>query len=542
MRRGYVEVEAARRFLRPRLSQLDPPGRLPDLDRAADRVERAIGSGETILVHGDYDVDGLSAAALLVRALRELGGRTHGFVPHRTRDGYDLGEAGLEAATAAGATLIVTADCGITAVEAVERAARRGIDVVVTDHHRPGARLPAAAAVVNPAREDAPGPDPELAGVGVAYRLVEELFRRAGLPEERRNAHLDLVALGTVADQAPLVGENRVLARMGLRALERSRKAGIRALLDAVRRPGDGPLRASDVGFRLGPRLNAVGRVGSAERGLRLLLTEDPVEAARLVRLLESENRRRRTEDRRVVREAEERLRTAFEPDRDRAVVLWAEGWHPGVLGIAASRLAERYCRPTALVAVEGDVGRGSARSVEGFHLFRALQGCASALERFGGHAMAAGFEVRRERLETFARLFRAEAERGLAKEQLVHRLRPDLAVGVETLTPELVRFLEHLGPFGSGNPRPTVRVDGVEIRRVERVGEDGRHLRAVLTDGGRSLRAIGFGMGERADDVEGSALYDAVVEVREAWWRGRCRPEGRLLDVRPAQAGERRA
>lgn len=532
-RRGHADPEAARRFLRPDLSALPPPAGLPDLAAAADRVERALERGETILVHGDFDVDGMSAAALLVRALRELGGRATGFVPHRTRDGYDLGEAGLRRASEIGAALIVTADCGISAHEAVERAGRAGIDVVVTDHHRPGRTLPAAVAVVDAARDDSSYPHDGLTGVGVAFKLVAELHRRRSLEEGRLNQHLDLVALGTIADQAPLVGENRALVRFGLRALARSRKPGVRALLRAAGVPPGGRVRASDVAFRLAPRLNSVGRMGSAEEGLRLLLADDPAEAEALARRVDRQNELRRATDRRVLREAGEALERRFDPDRDRVVVLWGEGWHPGVLGITASRLVDRLHRPTVLLAFAGEAGRGSARSVEGFHLFRALQACEPALDRYGGHAMAAGFDIRRSRLDEFVTRLRAYAARELPPEPDPPELRIDLVLPLEEVTPRLERALRHLGPFGEANPAPVLAVEAVRFEDVRRLGEDGRHVRATLRARGASVEAIGFGLGERVGELPAGALHDVAFELETDVWRGRERTRARILDVR---------
>jgi len=294
-RRGCGDPDTARDYLRPRLETLSPPESLPDLTTAVDRIEEAIAAEETILVHGDYDVDGMTAAALLARGLRELGGRVDSFVPHRLRDGYDLGAAGLARAEDIGARLILTADCGMTAVEAVDAANEAGLDVIVTDHHRPGLRLPAARAIVNPHRADSEYPFDGLTGVGVAFRLLTALHRRAGRPAGSLNRHLDLVAIGTIADRGPLVGENRTLVRAGLRVLARTRNRGLWALMAAARvSPLDDRISAEDVAFQLAPRLNAAGRVGAAEEGLRLLITEDAAEAEALAWKLEDHNRRRR--------------------------------------------------------------------------------------------------------------------------------------------------------------------------------------------------------------------------------------------------------
>lgn len=536
--RGLDTPEAARRFLQPRFAHLHPPELLPDLERAVERVESALARREAILVHGDYDADGMAAAALLTRGLERLGARVQAFVPHRTRDGYDLGPAGLRRAREAGASLIVTADCGVSAREAVDAAGDAGVDVVVTDHHRPPPTLPDAVAVVNPAREESGYPFDGLAGVGVAFKLLTALYERAGLPEDELNRHLDLVALGTVADVVPLRDENRVLVRAGLAALERTTKPGLRALLRRAGLEG-GDLEAGHVGYRLAPRLNAVGRVGEARLGLQLLLTDDAGEAGRLADRLERENRRRRTEDRRVQEEAERMLAERFDPASDRVVVLWKEGWHPGVIGIAASRIKQRVHRPTVLVSLEGDLGRGSARSIPGFHLQRALASCDSLLDRYGGHRMAAGLEVRRGNLEALAEGLEERARESLGPDDLVPELDLELAVSLARADDELHRWLSHLGPFGAENPRPVLLARGVAFTEASRVGGGDRHLKGTLRgpDGAR-LPAIGFGLGERAPEVESGERWDVAFELTENRYGGRRTLQARVLDFRPA-AGE---
>lgn len=533
VRRGHGEPSEARRFLRPGFDQLHRPELLPGLEAGVERIEAALARGERILVHGDYDADGLTAAALLTLGLREAGGDVEAFVPHRTRDGYDLGPAGLARAGEVEADLVVTADCGISAVEAVEEARRAGRDVVVTDHHEPPDRLPEATAVVNPSRRDGGYPFRGLAGVGVAYKLLCGLFERLGRPPEALNPHLDLVALGTVADAVPLGGENRVLVRAGLRAMEQTRKPGLRALLEVA--GVEGEIEAGDLGYRLGPRLNAVGRVGEAETGLRLLLTDDAREAEALAERLEGRNRERRELDRRVLEEAERRLAETFDPDRDRAVVVAGDDWPAGVLGIAASRLVDRLHRPTVLVSFEGDLGRGSGRSIPGFHLQRALEACAPMLERHGGHRMAAGLEIRRDRLPAFAERLGELAREELSPEDLEPRLELDLSLPLERADGELHGVLRHLAPFGAGNPRPVIASRGVELRDVRTVGDDGAHLRTTLAAPAGRLRAVGFGLGHRAGELQGGGRWDVAYELVEDRWRGRRRVEARLRDLRPA-------
>jgi single-stranded-DNA-specific exonuclease len=486
---------------------------------AADRVAQAIERSEPILAHGDYDVDGMTGAAVLAGAFEDLGGVATAFVPHRTRDGYDLGRAGIEKAREVGATLIVTADCGITAVEAVTEAAEQGIDVVVTDHHRPGASLPPAVAVVNPNRADNEYPYAGLAGVGVAFKLVQELFARQRLGPERLNRYLDLVALGTIADQAPLTGENRILTRFGLKVLNRTRRPGLQALMRVAGVGRWSAVRSTDVAFRLAPRLNSAGRIAEAADALRLLTTGDFAEADRLAGSIEETNMLRRATDREILEDARAALAADFDPDNDRIAVLWGEGWHPGVLGIAASRLVDDLRRPVVLVSVDGDRGRGSARSIADFHLYNALASCDDLFDRFGGHAVAAGFELPADRLPELRRRLLAFAEKELPLEALEPDLAIDLEISLPEITSDFVRGFGYLEPFGNSNVNPRFVARGVTLRRIDTVGAGGDHLKAVLTQDGATLDAIWFWEGERLAELTASPVHDVVfgleVEVR---------------------------
>lgn len=534
-RRGFRADEHTRKFLRPHLDDLPPPDLLPDMGAATDRIERALARAERVLVHGDYDVDGMTGTSVLCGALRDLGGEPIPFVPHRTRDGYDLGGAGIEEAETRGATLIITTDCGISAHDAIREAAGAGIDVIVTDHHRPGPSLPDAVAVVNPNRSGHEYPYRGLAGVGVAFKLAQALFVRAGLEQGRLNRYLDLVALGTIADQAPLTGENRVLARSGLRVLQRTRRVGLRALMREADVGRWAAVRATDVAFRVAPRLNSAGRMGDAIDGLRLLLTEDPAEAELLARKIDRHNDVRRETDRTILREARELLAETYDPGRDRIVVLWREGWHPGVLGIAASRLVDELHRPVALITLEGDRGRGSARSVRDFHLFRALESCADVFERFGGHAMAAGFDVHRDRLGTLRERLSAVALERLDPARLEPELPIDLDVDLADLDGRFLRGYARLEPFGAEHRMPVLRARGIMLASPRTVGATGAHLRVILSDGEDRLEAIGFGMGARLAETAAGGRHDVVFELHVEERRGGLRPQAHIRALRPA-------
>ncbi len=538
MARGVHSPEAARSLLRPLLSALHPPGRLRDLDEAAGRLGQALERGETILVHGDYDVDGIAATALLTRWLRRLGGTVEPFVPHRLRDGYDFGAAGLARAAEVGARVVVTVDCGIVAHDAVASARAAGVDVIVTDHHAPGPELPDALAVVNPNRSDCQYPEGVLCGAGVAFKLVQRLADLHGIPPEHLLPDLDLVALATVADLVPLTGENRVLVRYGLRALAQTTKPGLRALMARAGVPA-GSVDAGQVGFRIAPRLNALGRLDDAAVALRLLLTDDPDETRDLAEQAERVNQRRQDEDRRTLDEALAKLDDEFDPDRDYGVVLAAEGWHPGVIGIVASRVVEQIHRPVFLVAIDGGRGRGSGRSIPGFHLHEALLRCSPLLDRFGGHGQAAGLDLDASRIPAFREVFNEVARTALEGTDLRRELRVDMPLELPAADLALADLFQHLGPHGIGNPRPVFIGHGLRV--VGEPREVGRgHLKLTLAEDGASCPAIGFGLAERfaPRDLIG-ARVDVLFQLTVNDYRGRRSAQLRLLDLRPVEGRE---
>ncbi len=531
--RGFDGEEVARAYLRPLIEHLHDPTLLADADRAVTRLEAAIRSGERILVHGDYDVDGIAAAALLSSWLERLGARVQPFVPHRLKDGYDFGPAGLAAARALGASLIVTADCGTVAFETVDEAAGDGIDVIVTDHHTPGDRLPAAVAVVNPKRADCSYPNEGLCGTGVAFKLCQLLASRHGLPDDELWPSLDLVALATVADLVPLEGENRALVRIGLRALARTARPGLRALID---RSGlEGTLDAGQVGFILAPPINAAGRVDDAKLGLALLTSDDQAEADGLAGRLLELNRERRDEDDRTLTAAVEVLSETYRPSEHFGVVVSGEGWHPGVIGIVASRLVERIHRPVVVVALDGVSGRGSARSIPGFDLYASIHSCRDLLDRYGGHRQAAGLDVRRDRVPALKDAFNRVAQGMLAGVEPRPAIRADVEVSLAELTADVHRYLRYAGPFGIGNRRPVFLSRSVRQVQPPKVA-GANHLKLSVEQDGTAFPAIGFGLADRMAPASlGAGPVDLLFQLRENHYRGRTTLQLRLLDVRPA-------
>jgi single-stranded-DNA-specific exonuclease len=530
VQRGFTTVEAARTFLRPSLDQLTDPLRLKDMDRAVDAIVAAVQSGTTIAVNGDYDVDGQCSTAILVRTLRVAGATVVPFIPHRLRDGYDFGPSGLAAAVAAGAGLIITCDSGINALATVREAEARGIRVVVTDHHLPGPVLPPATAIVNPQRADDDSGLNMLCGAGIAWMMVRALAPRLGLPANFPLHLLDLVALATVADVVPLVGENRIIVRHGLRLMADTRWVGLRALLNITKLLGR-ELRAGQMGFIVGPRLNAAGRVGEPMEGLQLLLTDDPQEAAAIAARLEVLNTERQALDQQMLDEA---LTQVEEQGGIQAsgLVLSGDAWHPGVVGIVASRVVERFGRPTFLVAFDGDTGRASGRSISRFDLHAALVECGDLLERFGGHHMAAGLTIRRHQLEAFRERFNGLVAGRLSPDELGPEQRVDIEITLGDATADLERLGRHLEPTGSGNPGPVFGVRNVRFTQRRRVGSG--HLKGILEDATGRLACIGFSWADRVPWL-GDAPVDIAFRLESDEWNGTPCLQARLMAVTPA-------
>jgi single-stranded-DNA-specific exonuclease len=469
--RGAASEVAARRFLEPSLDHLHDPFLLPDARPAVERIVRAIRDGERILVHGDYDVDGVCAAALLTRVLRVLKANVEPFTPHRRVDGYDLQVETVHRSADEGVRLIVTADCGIVAFEAARAAKERGVDLIITDHHEPDPNggLPEALAVVNPKRPGSEYPFHELCGTGVAFKLACALVQELGISSSKfRTGYLDLVALATCADCMPLVDENRIFVKWGLETLRATNKAGLQALMKVAGLP---PHLASarSMGFVLGPRINAIGRLDASAHALKLLLTSDTAEADALAERLDQANRERQQEQERILTEA---MRQAERFLEDRILVLSSTNWHPGVIGIVASKITESLCRPTVMVALDEEAGsgRGSCRSVEGFDIFGAVNTCREHLVRCGGHQAAAGFDIRPASLEPFRVALQEFAAHSLEEELLQPTVRVDVEVAPERLTRQLVEELSLLEPYGHGNHEPVFVTRGLSVLEQRRL------------------------------------------------------------------------
>jgi len=549
LQRGHTNPDAVRRFLRPALDDLSDPYALAGMREAVTEIVDAVRRGTAIGVHGDYDVDGQCSTAILTRALRLAGAKVVPFIPHRMRDGYDLGMSGVEAARAAGVGLILTCDCGISAVEPVSAARAAGLKVVVTDHHLPGAMLPAANAIVNPQQPGDTSGLGMLCGAGLAFMLVRALVPALGLPEHLPLHLLDYVALATVADVVPLVGDNRVIVRHGLKMLNRTRWAGLRALVQQAGLAGK-EIRAGHVGYILGPRLNAVGRIDEPMEGLRLLLTDDPAEAEALARKLEALNNERQQLDQRMLEEALQQAEAqggesamAFVLASESVAGNSREGWHAGVVGIVASRVVERYGRPTFLVAIdrESGLGRGSGRSVSGFDLHGALHACGDLLERFGGHRMAAGLTMHRDRIAEFRERLNTLVAGQLSPAELGPEQRVDVVIGLHEVTPVLEQLLGQLEPCGMGNAAPVLGVRDVTLANWKLIpAREPKHLRGELMSGQTRLPCIGFGWADRlpGDWRPGAPVsVDAAFRLELDTFTGTPTLQARLSALAPARS-----
>jgi single-stranded-DNA-specific exonuclease len=534
--RGYVSAEDAKLFLRPKLDRLHDPLRFLSMDKAVDRLARAVRDEELVFIHGDYDVDGICSTTLLTRAIRVLGGKAMPFIPRRIEDGYDLSDAGVDAAIAAGAKVVVTCDCGTTAVSPVARLRKAGIDVIVTDHHLPGGELPDCLAILNPKQAGCGYPDKDLAAVGVAFKLALALARALGQNENFIWGMLDLVALATVADVAPLRGENRVFVRYGLKVLSETQNIGMRALIRAAGLSGK-PLTAGRIGFILAPRLNAAGRLGHAIRGVELLLSENEHEANAIAREMEELNDRRQELDRATLDQARERV-LQMDLDDTFGIVLADESWHPGVIGIVASRLVEEFGRPTVLIALSDEQGKGSGRSISKFDLHGALGQSREFLLRFGGHRAAAGVTIARDKVDEFAARFNDVAKSLLTLEDLVPEIRVDLEVNIDGMDERLESLFRHFEPFGIGNPSPVLLARNVTLSAPPRlVGKDG--LKVVLDTGTGSLEALGWGFAHRAVEFQAGSKVDIAFRLERDEYRGESRLQARIADIRPASSDD---
>ena len=538
VQRGVTDPAAAERFLYPTLDQLHDPSALIDLDRAADRLQRAIAQREPIAIHGDYDADGISATVMLRRLLELLGADVMHFIPERLTDGYGLQPETIDRLQAEGRRVVVTVDCGIRSDAAAERAHALGVDLIVTDHHEPGSTLPPAFAVINPRRADSAYPERNLAGAGVAFKLAQSLCRRtdhaAWLPGLAK-----LAAIGTLADAVPLQGENRIIAKVGLDQLSRGpHTVGLQALLESSGLAGKA-IDSDAVAFRIAPRINAAGRMQSPELAARLLLmtgAEASAQARDLAETLDEENTRRRAEETVIAAEARRAVEQDPELSAAHLLVVWGEQWHRGVIGIVASKLVETFSRPAIVLSVDGAAAHGSGRSVPGFNLLEALESCAELFTRFGGHRQAAGMEIPTDRLSTLRHRLVAFAAERVAPETLMPSLTVDAPLPLDAINGPFISSLAAMEPFGRGNPRPVFSAEAVDVVEGPRLLKS-QHLQMTVGQGGARFRAIAWRAAERMERyTDGGSGLNLAFSLSENRFRGTTYTELTVADAVPAR------
>jgi single-stranded-DNA-specific exonuclease len=536
--RGLSDPEIAQRFLHPSLDHLHDPMRLADMRVAVDRIMAAIARKERIAIHGDYDVDGVTSTVILRRALEMLGADVVHFIPERLRDGYGLQPVAIERLHAEGVALVVSVDCGIRGADAARRARELGVDLIITDHHEPDAELPVALAVINPKRHDCTYPDKYLAGVGVALKLVHALCRQSG-HENWLPGFIKVAAIGTLADVVPLVGENRVIAKLGLDMLTKGpHKVGLRSLLDVCGLTGK-TIDSYHIGFMLAPRVNAAGRMSTPDIATRLLLASHETmgeEARQLAMQLDSENVRRQEEEAEILAAARKIVTTDPDVGARSVLVVAGDGWHRGVIGIVASKLVDAFHRPAIVLSVEDGVAQGSCRSISKFDMLGALERCAHLLIRFGGHKQAAGLALDAARVREFRLAVNDVADETLGPEDLMPRLRIDADLTFRGITGGVAAGVASLAPFGAGNPRPVFAARGVEIIDGPRKLKE-RHLKMALKQDGRIFRAIAWRAAERHDYLaEHKAALDVAFSLEQNQYNGETFVELTVADLKSSE------
>src|SRR5438445_1054417 len=534
--RGYEDAESARSFLNPSLDQLHDPFLMRGMSDAVARLGQAIDRREPILIYGDYDVDGTTGTAVLLRALRMLGATAGYHVPHRFTEGYGIRQEALEKAAAEGYKLVVSVDCGITAHEPLNWARTNGLDIIVTDHHLPDKEegAPPALAVLNPNQRGCEYPDKNLAGVGVAFKLIHALFRRRDR-EAQVPGFLKMVAIGTVADVAKLVGENRAIVALGLSDLPSARNHGLRALIDIAGCGDDSEMTAYDLGFRIGPRINAAGRMDAARAVVELFDAKAKEEARRLAEHLDTRNRERQEAQREIFNRAIEEFETGVEREsQTHAAVIAGDGWHRGAIGLAASKIAERINRPCVVISLDGDIGHGSARSIEAYHLFNGLTSCRDLLEKFGGHSHAAGLSIRRDRVSEFRTRLNSHAASRLSDDDLIPALRIDAEIPAAGVTLELADQLGALEPYGAGNPRPIFMSRNLHILSEPTVMKE-EHLKMRVAEAeGRPLEAVWWrGLESAGRTPHMNERNELAYAIEPNKWNGETRLQLNVKDLR---------
>ncbi|NLD48535.1 MAG: single-stranded-DNA-specific exonuclease RecJ, partial [Clostridiaceae bacterium] len=529
--RDIHDVEYIRKFLKPCLSELHNPFLLKDMDKAVDRILTAIENGDRILIYGDYDVDGVTSTTILYDFLLSQRAKVDYFIPDRLEEGYGLSISAIDRILERSRIeLVITVDCGITAFEEVNYFNEKDIDVIITDHHECKESLPNAFAIINPCRNDCTYPFKELAGVGVAFKLIEAIAEKMN-HEVGVKCYLDLVALGTVADVVPLLGENRIIVKHGLDMIEKTSNAGLRSIIKVAAIEGR-KITSSVISFMIAPRVNAAGRIGDACRAVRLLTTDNDEEAMQLANELDELNRYRQDSEMDILQGVEKIIDSDIDLEKERVIVVSGLGWHHGIIGIVASKITEKYNRPCILISVEEETGKGSGRSIDGFNLFKALEYCEDTLERYGGHELAAGLTLKTQSIDMFRRKINEFAGSVLDSSVMLPKIKIDACISKESLTLDSVRELELLAPFGANNPSPVFALYNNKICDIRAVGKD-KHIKLKLCNNDFFVDAIGFNKGKLVNVYNEADVVDVACSVDINAWNGSESVQLNIKDVR---------
>ena len=534
--RGIESLKSSHNFFNPSNDQLHDPFMMKNMDIAVNRISKNIQNQKPILIFGDYDVDGTTGASLLYLGLKDLNAIVEYYIPHREKEGYGLSSGGIDYAHSIGADLLITCDCGINAFEPVDYANEHGVDIIITDHHIPDKKLPNAYAVLNPKQKGCEYPFKGLCGCGVAFKLISALSEKSGIGQNVGLNYLDLVALATSADMVPILDENRVLVHGGLDQLEESKSPGIHQLLVQTGLVGES-LNVGKLVFGLAPKINAAGRMGDANRTVELLTTSDKTRAEELASILVRENKRRQLIQEDIVNDAIRLVHSQVDLENNKVVIIGSKGWHPGVVGIVASRIKDEFSRPAIVIAFDKEgIGKGSARSIPNLDLYEALSYAAKFLEGYGGHPMAAGLTVREDKFENFKSLFLRNANKILTNDDLIPAISIDGEMALTDINSRFMRFLEKLGPFGPGNMRPKFVSRNLSISGQPRLMGNGEHIRFIVSQNGRNYPAVGFKLSSHYEDLIRGVPVDIAYVVEVNQWQGQSNIQ---LNVRDIQLSE---
>lgn len=530
--RGIESLKSSHNFFNPSNDQLHDPFMMKNMDIAVDRISKNIQNQKPILIFGDYDVDGTTGASLLYLGLKDLNAIVEYYIPHREKEGYGLSSGGIDYAHSIGADLLITCDCGINAFEPVDYANEHGVDIIITDHHIPDKKLPNAYAVLNPKQKGCEYPFKGLCGCGVAFKLISALSEKSGIGQNVGLNYLDLVALATSADMVPILDENRVLVHGGLDQLEESKSPGIHQLLVQTGLVGES-LNVGKLVFGLAPKINAAGRMGDANRTVELLTTSDKTRAEELASILVRENKRRQLIQEDIVNDAIRLVHSQVDLENNKVVIIGSKGWHPGVVGIVASRIKDEFSRPAIVIAFDKEgIGKGSARSIPNLDLYEALSYAAKFLEGYGGHPMAAGLTVREDKFENFKSLFLRNVNKILTNDDLIPAISIDGEMALTDINSRFMRFLEKLGPFGPGNMRPKFVSRNLSISGQPRLMGNGEHIRFIVSQNGRNYPAVGFKLSSHYEDLIRGVPVDIAYVVEVNQWQGQSNIQLNVRDI----------